>query len=262
MSRISEVLEYLDNNGRKKTLEKFGINKNTLSQYKSKYGMAKDVEPEHKNVLVIGDLHAPFIKFGYLEFCQKIYKKYNCNYVVFIGDIIDNHYSSYHESDPDGMSAGGELLRAKKEISYWYKAFPKAKVCIGNHDLIPNRKAMTSGLSSSWIRTIDEVLDTPNWEFSEEFLIDGNLYVHGTGRKARNRAKKDLVSIIQGHYHSESYCEHFVGNNFKIFAMQVGCGIDRKAYAMAYGRHFDKPHINCGVVLENGRLPILEYMDL
>ena len=25
-----------------------------------------------KRVLVIGDLHAPFIKYGYLEFCQQI----------------------------------------------------------------------------------------------------------------------------------------------------------------------------------------------
>ena len=128
--------------------------------------------------------------------------------------------------------------------------------------MIPNRKAMTSGLSSSWIKTIGEVLDTPNWEFSEEFIIDDVLYVHGTGRKARNRARKDLTSVVQGHYHSESYIEHYVGNNFSIFAMQLGCGIDRKSYAMAYGKHFDKPHINCGVVLENGTLPILEYMKL
>jgi hypothetical protein len=221
-----------------------------------------NVGGDESRILVIPDLHSPFIKYGFLEFCQYISKKYNTNKTIFIGDIIDNHYSSYHESDPDGFSAGVELLKAKNEINNWYTAFPTAKVCIGNHDLIPNRKAMTSGLSASWIKTIGEVLDTPNWEYSEEFLIDNVLYTHGTGRKANNRAKKDLISIVQGHYHSESYIEHFVGSNFKIFAMQVGCGIDRRTYAMAYGRHFDKPHINCGVVLENGTLPILEYMKL
>jgi hypothetical protein len=31
---------------------------------------------------------------------------------------------------------------------------------------------------------------------------------------------------------------------------------------MAYSKHFDKMHINCGVVLENGTLPILEYQKL
>jgi metallophosphoesterase superfamily enzyme len=220
------------------------------------------VDESEKRVLVVGDLHSPFIKYGYLQFCQEVYHKYNCNRVVFTGDLIDNHFSSYHETDPDGHSAGVELHKAKAEIANWYRAFPKAKVCIGNHDAIPARKAMTSGLSASWIKSIEEVLDVPNWEFSEEFLIDGNLYCHGIGRKARQRAKSDLISVIQGHYHSESYIEYLVGLHYKIFAMQIGCGIDRKSYSMAYGRHFNKPHINCGVILENGELPILEFMNL
>jgi hypothetical protein len=40
-----------------------------------------------------------------------------------------------------------------------------------------------------------------------------------------------------------------VGNNFKIFGMQVGCGIDRDSYAAAYAKHFKKQAIGCGVVL-------------
>jgi hypothetical protein len=49
---------------------------------------------------------------------------------VFIGDIIDNHASSYHETDPDGMSAGHELRLAIQNIKKWYEAFPKASVII------------------------------------------------------------------------------------------------------------------------------------
>ena len=48
------------------------------------------------NVLVIGDLHEPFCLENYLEFCRIQQEKYNCGTVVFIGDVIDNHYSSYH----------------------------------------------------------------------------------------------------------------------------------------------------------------------
>ncbi|MBN1683740.1 metallophosphoesterase [Candidatus Bathyarchaeota archaeon] len=217
---------------------------------------------DKEGVLVIGDLHSPFIKYGYLEFCKEIQKKYNTEKTVFIGDIIDNHYSSYHETDPDGHSAGAELLKSKEEISNWYKSFPKAKVCNGNHDLIASRKSMTAGLSASWIRTIGEVLETPDWEYGEEFIINDVMYTHGTGRKARNRAQKDLISVVQGHYHSESYIENFVGERFKIFAMQLGCGIDRRSYGMAYGKRFNKPHINCGIILDNGTLPIIEMMKL
>lgn len=212
-------------------------------------------------VLVVGDLHFPFDKWGYLEFCIEIKERYNCNEVVFTGDIIDNHYTSFHETDPDGMSANQELECALKKVDLWHRFFPEAKVCIGNHDLIPDRKRFTAGISSKWLKKIDEVLCTPNWDFKEEHEIDNVLYTHGTGRKARNRAKDELISIVQGHYHSESYVEYFVGLERMIFAMQVACGIDRRAYAMAYGKHFKKPHINCGVVI-GGRTAILEYMEL
>jgi len=217
-------------------------------------------EPE--GILVVGDLHHPFTLSGYLEHCEHVYKKYNCKEVVFVGDILDNHYSSYHETDPDGHSAGAELKLAIFELRKWYKAFPTAKVCIGNHDLIPNRKAMTAGLSSVWVRSIEEVIGAYGWKFAVEHIIDDIKYTHGTGRKARNRVKDDFVSIVQGHYHSESYIEWFFGSNYALFAMQVGSGINHKAYAMAYGKNFKKMHINCAVVLEQGKLPILENMKL
>src|SRR6056297_219542 len=212
--------------------------------------------------LIIGDLHAPFILDGYLDFALSIYKKYNCNNVIFIGDLIDNHFSSYHETDADGMGAGDELDKAREMIKVWHDIFPNSKVCLGNHDLIAARKAQTSGLSQQWIKTLTEVLQTPTWQYDEEFYIDDVMYCHGTAKKAKMRAKNELISVVQGHYHSESYIEHLVGKNRHIWAMQVGCGINKNSYAMAYGKHFPKPHINVGVVLESGTLPILEYMNL
>lgn len=213
-----------------------------------------------ERILIIGDLHAPFIRKGYFEFCCNIYDKYNCNKVIFIGDCIDSHFSSFHDTDPDGLSGSEELRLAKLDIKKWYKKFPNAKVCLGNHDLIPQRKAFNAGIVSSWVKTVGEVLDTPKWEYAEKFIINEILFTHGTGRKARQRAKADLISVVQGHYHSESYLEFYVGQKYKIFAMQIGCGVDDQSYAMAYGKNFAKNHINCGVII-NG-MPILEYMDL
>jgi metallophosphoesterase superfamily enzyme len=250
---------------RETVAEKYNLGIRAASYYwfiAQNYKAIINTPDTERRVLIIGDLHAPFIREGYLEFCQSIYNKYDCNEVMFVGDLIDNHYSSYHESDPDGHSAGLELDKAKVEIAKWYKAFPIANVCIGNHDIIPERKAMTAGLSKHWIKPISEVIESPNWKFAEEFIIDDNKYCHGTGRKARGRAKDDLMSVIQGHYHSEGYIEYFVGQRYKIFAMQVGCGVDGKSYAMAYGKPFKKMHVSCGVMLEDGNLPILEFMDL
>lgn len=215
-----------------------------------------------RNVLVIGDPHIPFIKEGYLQFCKSIYEKYNCSKVIIIGDLLDNHAGSFHESDPDGMSAGDELSVSEKMIYEMYAMFPNALVCLGNHDLIPDRKAFSAGISKKWIKRIDEILNLPNWTFAEEFVIDGVLYTHGTGRKARQRCIQEFTSIVQGHYHSDTYYETFVSEHKLLFALQVGCGIDRRSYAMAYGKHFKKPQLNCGVVMDNGRWALIEHMKL
>jgi len=224
------------------------------------YNVIQEYRRRKSCVLVIGDLHLPFIKQGYLEFCVWIYKKYNCTEVLFIGDILDNHASSFHDTDPDGYSAGDELSVGHQMVKIWNDAFPKAKVCVGNHDSIPGRKIFASGVSKQWLKSPNEVLEV-DWEFNERFRIDGVQYTHGTGQKARMRAKNEMCSICQGHYHSESYIEWYVGPDRKIFAMQIGCGIDRRSYSMAYGRNFKKPHINVGIIID-GTLPIIEYMKL
>lgn len=214
-----------------------------------------------KNVLVIGDLHEPFCLDGYLEHCLDTYNKYKCNEVVFIGDIIDNHASSYHETDPDGHSAGQELKMAIQRIKQWYSAFPKATVIIGNHDRLIMRKAYSSGLSKLWIKDYAEVLGTPGWTFTDSIEIDNVLYIHGEGGTARARIRRDLQSVVQGHLHSQAYIDWCVGAKFKIFGMQVGCGVDHHSYAMAYGKEGPKPAIACGVVLQ-GEIPINIMMNL
>ena len=220
-----------------------------------------------RRILVIGDTHFPFVRDGYLEFVKEMYDKWNCNEAIHIGDILDNHYSSFFDSDADGMSAGDELLAIRDSVQQLSNYFPKLKICLGNHDKIPDRKAFVAGLSTKWIKPIKDVmldmnLPVDNWEFAESFIIDDVLYTHGTGRKARQRGQKDLVSVVQGHYHSESYIEHLVGHKSHLWMCQVGCGINDDAYAFAYGRNYSKSHINCAVILENGTLPILEYMNL
>ena len=78
---------------------------------------------EINNILVIGDLHEPFCLDNYLNFCIDKYFEFDCNEVIFIGDIIDNHFASYHETDSDGMGGADELELAIKRISRWRNAF-------------------------------------------------------------------------------------------------------------------------------------------
>jgi metallophosphoesterase superfamily enzyme len=215
-----------------------------------------------RNVLVIGDLHEPFCLDEYFDFCVETRDKYNCTDVVFIGDVIDNHYSSFHEADPDGKSAGDELDLTVERLRRWHREFPNAYVTIGNHDRIMMRKAFSAGLSKRWIRDFNDVLETPTWKFVSEIEIDDVLYVHGEGGTAKTRVKSEMQSIVQGHLHTQAYLEWTVGARHRAFAMQVGCGIDRESYAMAYAKTSKKPIIGCGVVLDNGKTPINLIMDL
>lgn len=221
----------------------------------------KNLIKDENRVLVIGDLHEPFCLDGYLEFCKEQYAVNNCNKVVFIGDIIDSHYSSYHETDPDGMGGGDELDLAIRKISKWYKAFPNADITIGNHDLIVMRKAYSGGIPKKWIKSFNEVLETPKWNFVDEVVIDNVLYCHGIGGKALNKAQKNMQSTACGHYHIEAYVHWFVGKMQKIFAMQVGSGLDIKSYAAAYGKWFPKPSISVGISI-GGHTAYNVMMDL
>lgn len=225
------------------------------------WGIVDYVDPinKTKTVLFIGDIHAPFTKEGYLEFCKEMYEKHNCDTVVFAGDIIDNHALSYHENHQDAYGAKYELELAKKEIAEWHKTFPNAYVMIGNHDSLVNRKAQTSGIPKAWIKGFNEVLNVDGWTFLPQVMIDNVLYLHGTGRIAKTRCMQDNVSVAQGHYHSDSYIQYFVGHDGRNkFALQVGCGVDAESYAMAYGRAFAKPHINVAIIKDGQAF--LEYM--
>ena len=215
-----------------------------------------------RNILVIGDLHEPFCLDDYLEFNVNLYEQYYCNEVVFIGDVIDSHYSSFHDTDPDGLGGGDEFDLALKRLSAWNEYFPKAKVCLGNHDLIIRRKAFSGGIPKAWIKEFSDALNVPEWDFKPYFDIDNVHYVHGVGRKAKKRRVDDMMSVVCGHTHTEVYCDWGVGQQFKTFAMQVGCGIDHASYAMAYGKEWKKPVIGSGLVLENGTHAFNKLMNL
>ena len=219
-------------------------------------------ETEARNVLVIGDLHEPFCLDTYLDWCIEQYDTFNCTEVVFIGDVIDNHYSSYHETSADGMGGLEELELAIKRIARWRDAFPVATVLIGNHDRLIMRKAQTSAIPSKWIKSYKEVLETPDWNFVERYVLDNVQYLHGEGGTASTKCRADMMNTVQGHLHTQCYVQNFVGQKFRIFGVQVGSGIDHESYAMAYAKYGKKPAVGCVVVLNNGKTPINLLMPL
>ena len=160
------------------------------------------------------------------------------------------------------MGGLDELELAIKRISRWYNAFNKATVIIGNHDRLIMRKSQTSAIPSKWIKSYKEVLEVPNWNFVERYVKDGVQYLHGEGGTARTKCRADMMNTVQGHLHTQAYCEHYVGQNFRVFGLQTGCGIDHESYAMAYAKYGKKPAIGCAVILNNGQTPLNLLMPL
>ena len=209
----------------------------------------ENLTKKERRILVIGDLHAPFTLEGYIDFCIDTYARYNCNQVIFIGDIIDNHYASFHTTDPDGLGGGDELELAVEDVAKWYEAFPVADITIGNHDRMIMRKAFDSQIPKRWIKSYNDVLGTPDWNWVENIVYDDVLYEHGEGSQAAMKARNNMMSSVCGHTHTSAYVQWYVGKRFRVFGMQVGCGIDAKSYAGAYAKNFKRQAIGCGVVI-------------
>ena len=218
-----------------------------------------------KRVLVIGDLHLPVAHPKYLKFCKDLYNEYECNKVVFIGDVLDWHGISFHVKHPECPGPRDEYRMALKHIKKWYKVFPKAFVCIGNHDERPTRLAEPQGIPAEFLKSYREIWKTPGWTWDFDSIIDKVYYFHGTGRggvhPAFNVMKDMAKSVVMGHIHTAAGVKWGADPDNRRFAMDVGCGIDVRGFQFAYGKHIKKrPVLAAGVVLSG--IPYHEVMPI
>jgi hypothetical protein len=130
-------------------------------------------------------------------------------------------------------------------------------VTLGSHDYIPLRKMRTGMVSSQWLKSFAEVYNTPHWEYVDEVNINNIRFVHGIGDAVANMQNSGC-SIVQGHLHTKSGINwQAFGPETDLFAMQVGCGINRKAYSFEYAKNTPTfQQISCGVILGNNPIII------
>ena len=62
-------------------------------------------------------------------------------------------------------------------------------------------------------------------------------------------AKANMMSTTIGHIHSHAGINYIANIDKLIFAFNVGCLIDKSAYAFGYGKHIKaKPILGCGLI--------------
>jgi len=224
-----------------------------------------------KKVLAVSCTHFPFHEPRFLEFTKQTQKEYGCGTIVHLGDIVNNGQIGYHEMEPDLKSPMDEYKLALIEMKKWYKAYPKLKLCWGNHDLLPQRKGKTAGLSSNYLKAFRDAWGLPRgWQDGFKFTIDDVVYDHGSGRSGKHAAINFAVanrsSTVMGHLHSNFGVAYNASHKDCIFGLAAGCGVDNNAYeasiAFGYGRTYTaKPIVGCAVI-ESGENPINIRMKL
>lgn len=224
-------------------------------------GVKKIVKALDKPVGIIGDLHTPFVHPGYLPFVIDTFKRFDVGTTVFIGDITDQYSYSRFTKKPLAMNPKQEKELAKVQITGYVEAFPRAKVCMGNHDTRYIDNAEENGIDAEIIKEFRDIYDIPKtWEFYDEYenylIMNDVLYIHGSaynGEKgAKQAALNEQMSVVMGHGHSFAGVSPIANKRKLMFGMNVGCGIDIGAYAFAYNKK-DKfrPLLGCGIVFNS-----------
>ncbi len=97
---------------------------------------------KNSRVLVISDLHIPYHHKDSFAFLTALKKKYKPDLVINIGDELDQHAISMHDSNPDLPSAGDELRMSRKYIWELEKIFPDMILIHSNHSSLVYRLSL------------------------------------------------------------------------------------------------------------------------
>jgi hypothetical protein len=208
-------------------------------------------------ILVISDLHIPFEHPDTLKFLKAVKKKFRPTDIVQIGDEVDFHALSFHDSDPNLPSAGDELQQAIKKLKAYYKMFPEVTLIESNHGSMVLRKALAGGMPKEVLRGYNEILEAPKrwkWKFDATIKtpIGPVYFCHGKSGAAGRLASQYGMSCVQGHYHERAQITYISTPEKLMFDAHTGCLADDKSLALGYNKVNPKRPIVSLIVIVNG----------
>lgn len=208
-------------------------------------------------VLVIPDMQIPFQHKRALDFLQRTQDEYKCDDVICVGDEWDLAALSKYPKDPNGMSAGDELSRARKATKPFGTAFPKLRICESNHRQRLYKRAFEAGIPEEYLADTHSYMQVPKtWKWAFQWTQDGIVYEHGDRGKPVALVDANGASTVFGHHHTEAGVWFVTRQGSSRFALNVGCLIDLNAYAFKYAVLAKrKPVLSCAVILDG--LPII-----
>jgi len=229
------------------------------------------VERKYDNtrILFISDMHIPYHHKGLFPFLEGLKRRYDPTRVICVGDELDKHAMSFHDSDPDLFSAGDELEKSLPVIKFLENLFPEMDLIDSNHGSMVYRKAKHHGIPRRYIKPYNEVLDVGDgWVWHMDLTLDmsafdvPDVYVHhGKTAKAVKTSQAMSMSHVCGHFHESFGIEYWANPKGLYYGMNLGCLIDDEALAFAYNNaNLKRPIIGTGLIIEG--IPVLEAMPL
>jgi GMP synthase-like glutamine amidotransferase len=241
----------------------------TLEELLKKY---REVDEKYKvkdnsRILIISDMHIPYHHPDTLAFLQHLKEKYEPTRVICLGDELDKHSLSFHDSDPNLPSAGDELKLALPVIQKLKEMFPVMDILESNHGSLLYRKAHASGIPKQYLKSYNEVLGVDSgWQWHYDMVVDlpnGQkcYFHHGKSANVTKTSQTMSMCSVQGHFHETFKIEYWANPIALYWAMQTGCLIDDKSYAFNYNNvNLKRPIIGTGLIIDSQ--PILEPMVL
>ncbi len=211
---------------------------------------------ENSRILIISDLHAPYMHPDTVAFLRATKRKYKPDRVILTGDEADFHATSFHDHDPELPSAGDELAKTQKALRPIFELFPQADVLESNHGSLVFRKAYKHGLPTEVVKSYREILQAPkgwNWHFDLTLVMSNGqkLYCHHSkGANVLSNSQRMGMCFVQGHHHSTYEIRYWANPNALLWGMTVGCLADTKSRALSYSKNnLGKEIIGVGVIV-------------
>lgn len=212
---------------------------------------------KNQSVLVISDLHIPYHHKQSFDFLIALKKKYKPDLIVNIGDELDQHAISMHDSNPDLPSAGDELRMSRTYILQLEKIFPEMTLVDSNHSSLVYRRALKYGLPRDYLRSYNEFLGVgKGWQWVEDLTVilsDGSrcFFTHGMSADILKLSMQMGKHCVQGHYHSKFSVSYYSNPDALIWGMQVGCLTSQKSMAFDYAKNFKNRFvIGTGMIID------------
>ena len=211
---------------------------------------------QFSKILVIPDLHTPFMDWKAVQVVAKWAKKHEPDLIIQLGDLLDFKAWSRWPKDPDDYSPHDEFEFAIEATKRLYNLFPNMEILMGNHDLRIAKRALDVGFTRHILRDLQDVFPYEGWNWwsnpKERLIVNTQrgpiLFQHGDEQagNAIQKARLFGVSVVQGHDH-QARIDFSETLSASVFGASAGHLMDQSSKGARYAQR-------------NGRYPVKGYM--